>query len=73
MLKLMVQLNVHGYPTEESDSLTDPDLLMEVLEAREELEEAESAEQVDALREANHGTSVRPSPCDPSWPCIRGK
>lgn len=47
-------LSVHGYPTEETDSLTDPDLLMEVLEAREELEEATSAEQVEGLRQTNH-------------------
>ncbi len=40
---------------EETDSLTDPLLLSEVLEAREELEEASSAEEVDRLREANHG------------------
>ena len=58
-----MQLGVHGYPTEETDSLTDPDLLMEVLEAREELEEATSAEQVDGLRQANHGMSATPSPC----------
>jgi hypothetical protein len=41
--------------------LTDPDLLMEVLEAREELEEATTAEQVEALREANHGMSSQTS------------
>ena len=52
---------MYGYPTEETDSLTDPDLLMEVLEAREELEEAETNEQVDALRQANHGESLHTS------------
>lgn len=46
---------MHGYPTEETDSLADPMLLSDVLEAREELEEATTAEQVDQLRQANHG------------------
>lgn len=40
---------------EEADSLTDPVLLMEVMEAREELEEASSEEEVEAVRAANKG------------------
>lgn len=39
--------------TEETESLTDPMLLAEILEAREELEMAESAEEVDGLRRTN--------------------
>jgi hypothetical protein len=51
------QLSVHELGPEESDSLTDPALLAEILEAREELEEATSAEEVDAIRKINHGES----------------
>jgi molecular chaperone HscB len=40
---------------EETDSLTDPMLLAEIMEAREELEEAQSEADVDGLREANAG------------------
>jgi len=39
----------------ETDSLTDPGLLAEVLEAREELESAKSSEEVETLRKKNHG------------------
>jgi molecular chaperone HscB len=39
--------------TEETESLTDPMLLAEILEAREELEMAESAEEVEQLRRTN--------------------
>jgi molecular chaperone HscB len=42
---------------EETESLTDPMLLAEILEAREELEEASTAEEVDALRQANQSMS----------------
>ena len=44
------QLDQYGYDIAESDSLTDPELLMEVMEAREELEEA-STEAVNVLVE----------------------
>jgi molecular chaperone HscB len=50
-----VQLSVHGLRSEETDSLTDPTLLAEILEAREELEEAASHDEVDDIRKANHG------------------
>lgn len=48
----------------ETDSLTDPTLLMEVMEAREELEGASTAEEVDSLRQQNDGTSL--SICRPT-------
>jgi hypothetical protein len=35
--------------------LTDPTLLAEILEAREELEEAASHDEVEEIRKANHG------------------
>jgi len=42
---------------EETESLTDPMLLAEILEAREELEMASSPEEVDELRLTNQGMS----------------
>lgn len=50
-----VQLAVHDLAHDETDSLTDPTLLAEILEAREELEYAETQEEVDELRAANQG------------------
>ncbi len=49
------QLEVHALAVTETDSLTDPGLLAEVLEAREELESAKSSEEVETLRKKNHG------------------
>lgn len=46
-------MNAQG--TEETDKIDDPMLLAEILEAREELEEAETPEQVDRIRQANIG------------------
>lgn len=46
-------MNAQG--TEETDKIDDPMLLAEILEAREELEEAETPEQVDRIRQANNG------------------
>lgn len=40
---------------EETDSLTDPELLMEILEAREGLEEATSEAEMEAVRAKNTG------------------
>lgn len=57
--QLMLQLSVHDLPMEETDSLTDPMLLADIMEAREELEEAQSEEDVEKLRIANHGMSLR--------------
>lgn len=55
MSVLSEQLDQYGYDIAESDSLTDPELLMEVMEAREELEEASTQEECDAVRESNKG------------------
>jgi hypothetical protein len=40
--------------TKEREGVEDHDLLMEILEAREELDEA-SGDEIEQLREANHG------------------
>lgn len=40
---------------DETDSVTEPELLMEVMEIREALEEAQSEEQVDQIRQDNEG------------------
>jgi hypothetical protein len=42
---------------EETDSLTDPMLLGEIMEAREELDEARTEDEVESLRTANGGMS----------------
>ncbi|ODO05712.1 Fe-S protein assembly co-chaperone HscB [Cryptococcus amylolentus CBS 6273] len=47
-------LSIYAKDTQETDKLDDPMLLMEVLEAREELEEAESQEEIDRIRSSNH-------------------
>ena len=40
----------------EHESLDDPELIMEIMEAREELESAESREDVERIRADNQGT-----------------
>ncbi|WVR07681.1 Fe-S protein assembly co-chaperone HscB [Kwoniella sp. DSM 27419] len=47
-------LSVHAHATEETDKIDDPMMLAEILEAREELEEATTQQQVDSIRAANH-------------------
>lgn len=44
-------------PTLETDNMSDPEMLMAILEAREVLEEAQSEEEVETLREENAGMS----------------
>lgn len=52
----------------EAESLEDPELLMEVLEAREELEEAASEEEVEGLKKRNDGRyGERGKRCLDSW------
>ncbi|OWZ35952.1 molecular chaperone HscB, partial [Cryptococcus neoformans c45] len=46
-------LSVNAQGTEETDKIDDPVLLAEILEAREELEEAETHEEIDRIRQAN--------------------
>ncbi|GAA99328.1 uncharacterized protein L969DRAFT_93790 [Mixia osmundae IAM 14324] len=48
-------LSLEGVTVEEADKITDPDLLMSILESRETLEEAETEEDVHVLREDNKG------------------
>lgn len=51
----LTQLELYGNPVEETDSLTDPELLMEILEAREGLEEASSEDEMEVVRAKNTG------------------
>ncbi|CAD6575427.1 MAG: hypothetical protein TREMPRED_001418 [Tremellales sp. Tagirdzhanova-0007] len=46
-------LSTHALATIETDSTADPELLGEILEAREELESATSVEAVETLRQVN--------------------
>ncbi|TIB77859.1 hypothetical protein E3Q23_01050 [Wallemia mellicola] len=46
-------LELNGIEIGEADSVEDPDLLMEILDLREQLEEATSEDQVRSLRETN--------------------
>lgn len=50
---------MHALATVETDALTDPALLAEIMEAREELESATTPEQVEAVRQTNAG---KPAP-----------
>jgi DnaJ-domain-containing protein 1 len=50
-------LERHGLPLSETDQLEDPAFIMEIMESREELEEASSQEDVNALIAANQGWS----------------
>ncbi|WWC94869.1 Fe-S protein assembly co-chaperone HscB [Kwoniella sp. B9012] len=47
-------LSIYDKATEETDKLDDPMMLAEILEAREELEEAESQEDIQRIRSDNH-------------------
>lgn len=62
---------MYGNPIGETDSLDDPALLMEVMEAREELEDAETEEEVERVKVSNAGTCLRSSSrttaIDPCW------
>ncbi|KZT30574.1 Co-chaperone Hsc20 [Neolentinus lepideus HHB14362 ss-1] len=48
-------LKLEGYETSESDQLDDPELIMEVMEEREQLEEASEQEQVEEIKSRNQG------------------
>jgi molecular chaperone HscB len=48
-------LKEKGYQVNEGDSISDPELLMEVMEFREELEEVGSQKELEPLKERNDG------------------
>lgn len=50
---LSSQLSLHGVTIGEADPVTDPELLMSIMETRESLEEAESSDQVEQIRAEN--------------------
>ena len=49
-------MQLEGIHISESESLDDPELIMEVMDVREELESAESREDVERIREETQGT-----------------
>ncbi|GAA5861854.1 hypothetical protein JCM3774_001328 [Rhodotorula dairenensis] len=52
-------LSIHGVTIGEADPVTDPDLLMTIMETREELEEAESEQDVTRIRDRNKAERAR--------------
>jgi hypothetical protein len=48
-------MELEGIYIGETDSLDDPELIMEIMEAREGLESAESREDADRIRAENQG------------------
>ena len=48
-------LEREGHGREETDSVDDPALLMQIMEAREQLASAESAEEAEEIRSENLG------------------
>ncbi|KAF9201884.1 hypothetical protein BGZ49_007923 [Haplosporangium sp. Z 27] len=48
-------LDILGSPIQEAESLDEPELLMEVMEARELLEDAQTQEEVEELKNTNDG------------------
>lgn len=58
-------LQQEGVEIGESENLEDPALIMEVMEAREELDGAESQEEVERIRQENAGAYCffAPSQC----------
>lgn len=49
------QLSIHDVTIGEADPVTDPDLLMTIMETREELEDAQSEEDMTRIRDRNKG------------------
>lgn len=48
-------MSQEGHGINEDDSLNDPELLMEVMELREELDEATSEKELKQIKEKNDG------------------
>ncbi|KAH8120329.1 Co-chaperone Hsc20 [Phellopilus nigrolimitatus] len=55
LLRAQYILTQEGFPPSETDKLTDQELIMEVMEAREELDDVESPEDVESIRSDNQG------------------
>ena len=48
----------NGYPSLETDKLTDTEFIMEVMELREELEACQTAEELERIRGQNESVSI---------------
>jgi molecular chaperone HscB len=55
LARAQYMLALNGVEVSESESLEDPELLMEVMEVREQMEEAETEEDIEKLRLDNEG------------------
>lgn len=62
--RVLYILERQGVPAQGEDTLDDSVLLYDVLELREEIENAESQEDIDEIRTENNG---KPSFLSPSW------
>ncbi|THH11104.1 hypothetical protein EW145_g874 [Phellinidium pouzarii] len=55
VLRAQYILTQEGFEPSETDKLTDQELVMEIMEAREELDEAETLENIERIRSENGG------------------
>lgn len=58
VLRAQYILTLEGFPPLETDKLTDSEFIMEVMEAREELEESDTTESVERIRAKNDGKQL---------------
>ena len=61
VLRAQYILTQNGFPPSETDKLTDRELVMEIMEEREELDEAESLDDVERVRSRNNGKLISQS------------
>jgi molecular chaperone HscB len=55
LARAQYMLALNGVEVAESESLEDPELLMEVMEIREQMEEAETEDDIKKLKQENSG------------------
>jgi molecular chaperone HscB len=55
LLRAQYILSQHGHTASETDTLTDEELIMNIMEAREELDSATSLQEMDDIRTKNDG------------------
>lgn len=53
LLRAQYILTLEGFPPSETDKFSDPEFIMEVMERREELEEAQNEEELEQISTKN--------------------